>query len=180
VESRTLVYALLAAQAWEAEAYSRELEGKLEQIYPGTLDRLAVARESGVSLAPRPSILLPASPWEFVPSPGAGAREDSPVEPPTTEVDPSTGEETGAEEDEPLVLGIQTGSFNDEANAMVMRDEIREEGIPAQVRGVELDGKQYYRVVVPTNGAVPAEEAQELVVRLKELGIEGFLLFAGE
>lgn len=176
VESRTLVYALLAARAWEAEEYVEELEGKMEQLYPSTLDRLAVARESGVSLAPRPSILLPAAPWEFVPPAGSGQEDAIAEEEPPIEAEaPPAGESR-----EPLVVGIQTGSFNDEANATIMRDEIREEGIPAQVREVELQGRRYYRVVVPTNGAVPPPEAQELVVRLKELGIEGFLLFAEE
>lgn len=183
VESRTLVYALLAARAWEAEEYARELEGKLEALYPTTLDRLTLARESGVSLAPRPSILLPAAPWEILPPERSGSSEEAgppetPEDPEADEMAAETSEEVGQEE--ALVIGIQTGSFNDEKNALVMRDEIREEGIPAQVRGVELQGRQYYRVVVPTNGAVPPAEAQELVVRLKELGVEGFLLFAGE
>lgn len=185
VESRTLVYALLAARAWEAEEYARELEAKLDALYPSTLDRLAVASESGVSMAPRPSILLPAAPWEFVPPERSVSGEEEALRPrepgatPDSEEGASATPEEGSQE-EPLVIGIQTGSFNDEANALVMRDEIREEGIPAQVREVELQGRQYYRVVVPTNGAVPPGEAQELVVRLKELGVEGFLLFAGE
>ena len=183
VESRTLVFALLAARAWDSQAYAEELEAKLERLYPATLDLLAVSEEGGVSLAPRPSILLPAAPWDSVPPAESGQSEESREERPApqgeTEKEQDSREQP-PETAEPLVIGIQTGSFSDRDNATVMRDEIREEGIPAQVREVVLEEKRYYRVVVPTEGPVPPADAQELVVRLKELGVEGFLLFAEE
>lgn len=177
VESRTLVFALLAARAWEEEEYAAELEAKLERLYPATLDRLAVSQESAVSLAPRPSILLPAAPWEQVPRAHRSPGESEPSAE-AVQGDSALPSDQKSESEEALAVGIQTGSFTDESNALVMRDEIREEGIPAQVREVLLGERRYYRVVVPTDGPVPAAEAQELVVRLKELGVEGFLLFA--
>lgn len=191
VESATLALALLAARSWSASEYAEELEEKLRRLYPESLDRLALTAESAVSLSPRPSLLLPGPPWERVPTSEAAEEE---VLETTAEADgraqagaPTTADRSADpakesvalsdEEAEPRVIGIQTGSFSDQANASVMRDEILEEGITAELREIELDGRRYYRVVVPTEGPVPPEAAQELVVRLKELGVEGFLLF---
>ncbi|MFW6329480.1 MAG: SPOR domain-containing protein, partial [Alkalispirochaetaceae bacterium] len=92
---------------------------------------------------------------------------------------PEAEEQEQAEEqaEGALVIGIQTGSFSDRGNAVVMREEIRESGLAAEVRSVDVDGRIFYRVVVPTEEPTPAEDVQTLVVRLKELGVEGFLLF---
>ncbi|MFP4300788.1 MAG: tetratricopeptide repeat protein [Spirochaetaceae bacterium] len=177
LESRTLVFALLAARAWEAESLAAELEEKLEELYPATLDRLALREGGVVSLAPRPSILLPATSWDSLPLP---EREEGTQPPADAAQSERPQREAERESPSSLVIGIQTGSFSDKENAEVMRDEIRKEGLPAQVRETKLEEQRYYRVVVPTEEPVPPEEAQELVVRLKELGVEGFLLFDEE
>lgn len=71
--------------------------------------------------------------------------------------------------------GIQTGSFRDPENAQYMARDIRNYGFEAQVREVAVDGKTFFRVIVP----IPADstDPQELIVALKERGVEGFMIF---
>jgi len=74
------------------------------------------------------------------------------------------------------VAGIQTGSFRDRENAQYMARDIRALDFPAEVREVEVNNDTFFRVIVPLEDATP-ESAQETVVRLKEEGVEGFLIF---
>ncbi|MFW5812425.1 MAG: tetratricopeptide repeat protein, partial [Alkalispirochaetaceae bacterium] len=194
VESRTLLYALLAARFWEERSYAAELEGKLDALYQVSLDTLAVKGDGAITLAPRPSLILPEGAFgrmddllpELVEAPLAeeplpeapGNRASDSDDSGDSEVPEAEEQEQAEEQAEvALVIGIQTGSFSDRGNAVVMREEIRESGLAAEVRSVDVDGRIFYRVVVPTEEPTPAEDVQTLVVRLKELGVEGFLLF---
>jgi hypothetical protein len=75
------------------------------------------------------------------------------------------------------VLGIQTGSFRDRENAEYMVIDIEELGFSATIREVQVDDRRFYRVIVPAPGSGSVSDAQGLVVRLKERGVEGFLVF---
>lgn len=77
----------------------------------------------------------------------------------------------------PSVTGIQTGSFRDGENAQYMARDIRELDFEAEVREVEINDEVFFRVIVPLPEDSTPESAQETVVRLKEEGIEGFLVF---
>lgn len=92
---------------------------------------------------------------------------------------PETGDparETSAEQ-KPAVTGIQTGSFRDGENAQYMARDIRELEFDAEVQEVEINDEVFFRVIVPLPEESTPESAQETVVRLKQEGIEGFLVF---
>ncbi|MFW5644103.1 MAG: SPOR domain-containing protein [Alkalispirochaeta sp.] len=86
-------------------------------------------------------------------------------------------ESADEEREENTVTGIQTGSFRDRENAEYMVIDIKELGFSAVVREVTVDDGRFYRVIVPTPEDGTVADAQELVVRLKDRGIEGFLVF---
>lgn len=78
-----------------------------------------------------------------------------------------------ADSDRVRIAGIQTGSFRDPENAAFMLSDIRELGFTAALRSVERGDGTYYRVIVPI---ATDQDPQELIVALKEQGIEGFLV----
>ena len=70
---------------------------------------------------------------------------------------------------------VQTGSFRDPENAQYMVRDLKARGFTAEILEKRLGGNLYYRVVI--GPAMSAEQAQTLMVRLKQSGFEGFLLF---
>ena len=72
-----------------------------------------------------------------------------------------------------MIAGVQTGSFRDPENAAFMLADIRELGFSASLRSVEREDGTYYRVIVPI---AANQDPQELIVALKEQGVEGFLV----
>ncbi len=74
---------------------------------------------------------------------------------------------------------IQTGSFSMKENAEYMARDLGKLGFPAELREeIRPDGKKMYKVVVPLAPGERTDAAtQNVLVRLKEQGIEGFLLF---
>ncbi len=58
-----------------------------------------------------------------------------------------------------------------------MARDIRELEFDAEVQEVEINDEVFFRVIVPLPEGSTPESAQETVVRLKEEGIEGFLVF---
>ncbi len=113
----------------------------------------------------------------FLPSPsrlfGATPTRERPAEPPRTATETATADEAAA----PHVAGIQTGSFRNAENARYMVEDIAALGFEAEVRDVQTNDGTFYRVVVPLPAQSDVDDAQELVVTLKERGIEGFLIF---
>ncbi|MCA1753651.1 MAG: SPOR domain-containing protein [Spirochaeta sp.] len=71
------------------------------------------------------------------------------------------------------VYGVQTGSFRDAENAQYMVQDLQERDFQARQRNRTVGNNEFYQVYVPVDGGDP----QELLVQLKELGFEGFLLF---
>ena len=71
------------------------------------------------------------------------------------------------------ITGVQTGSFRDPENAAFMLADIRDLGFSASLRSVEREDGTYYRVIVPI---AADQDPQELIVALKEQGVEGFLV----
>ena len=74
---------------------------------------------------------------------------------------------------EPNVYGVQTGSFRDAENAQYMVQDLQERDFQARQRSRTVGNNKFYQVYVPVDGRDP----QQLLVQLKELGFEGFLLF---
>lgn len=106
------------------------------------------------------------------PSPSRVMNPDRVSEP--TAAPPSTAAH-GAVGDRPSLRGIQTGSFRDEENARYMARDLRELGFPADVRSRVVADTTFHQVVIGVDG--DPERANTTIMRLKERGIEGFLVF---
>lgn len=76
--------------------------------------------------------------------------------------------------EETLVL-VQAGSFKMKENAEYLAKDLQGLGFTARIVDFKLEDKLYYRVVVDPPRVV--EEAQKVLMRLKDAGFEGFLLF---
>ncbi|MFW5694286.1 MAG: SPOR domain-containing protein [Alkalispirochaeta sp.] len=86
-------------------------------------------------------------------------------------------ERAGRQDHTGAVTGIQTGSFQDRENAQYMVRDIRELDFSAEIQEVEVNDTTFFRVIVPLPDDATPESAQETVVKLKEQGVEGFLVF---
>ena len=70
--------------------------------------------------------------------------------------------------------GVQTGSFLKKEHAEHMVRELKVKGFRAAITEKLIEGKRYYKVIVP----VPENsDPQQIIIKLKENGYEGFLLF---
>ncbi len=161
--------------------------------YPDSPERRLAARyrEGGtdgvvgaglVEYFPSPSRLLSGGSPELAtrrePSPAAAPDTPSRAEP----AEPSPSRPRGA--DTPTtgttgvtsartVYGVQTGSFRDAENAEYMVRDLEQRNFAARRRSRTVGDNEFYQVYVPVAGGDP----QEVLVRLKEVGFEGFLLF---
>ncbi len=71
-------------------------------------------------------------------------------------------------------VGVQTGSFRDRENAVYMSRDLQNLGFSAIILDSEREGRTYYKVMIPD---IPMENSQHILIRLKEKGYEGFLIF---
>lgn len=76
--------------------------------------------------------------------------------------------------EEQLVL-VQVGSFRMKENAEYLASNLQGLGFAAYIVDFKLEDNLYYRVVVDPPRVV--EEAQKVLMHLKDAGFEGFLLF---
>jgi len=76
--------------------------------------------------------------------------------------------------EESLVL-VQAGSFKMKENAEYLASDLQGLGFAARIVNFTLENKLYYRVVLDPPMSV--EEAQKVLMHLKDAGFEGFLLF---
>ncbi|MDR3200821.1 MAG: SPOR domain-containing protein [Spirochaetales bacterium] len=147
---------------------------RLAKDYPDTPEFRLASRSGGQSGAvtpfPTPSALLnPLSPPETpartegaaVPATSAPAASPAPAPPPPP----------------PVAIAVQTGSFSVKENAEYMTRDLRKLGFNAEIRETPgRTGAPVYKVVVPLPQG-GADESQHTLIRLKEKGVEGFLLF---
>jgi tetratricopeptide (TPR) repeat protein len=150
---------------------------RLQEEFPRSpefalLETRTASQSSAVTHFPGPTRILGApDALRSVPAP---AQDDASSTSPTS----PTEREATREQTEPQLRGIQTGSFRDPENAQYMVRDIGELGFTATVSPVETDSGSFYRVIISVPEGSTAVDAQELIVRLKEEGIEGFLIFA--
>lgn len=71
------------------------------------------------------------------------------------------------------VLRIQLGAFSTQKNAEAHLRYLADRGVPAELLPPVAAG-DVYRTIVPR---IPAETAQRELIRLKEKGIEGFIIY---
>lgn len=102
------------------------------------------------------------------------AEEEQPMQN-VTNTSPQDSDETAEEDTEKAKSrAIQTGSFRDADNAAYMQRELEEQGFKAMVVQADINGKRYYKVLVPI---AFGESEQELVLKLKEKGFEGYPVY---
>ena len=149
----------------------------LEARFPGSPEA-ALARgvregkaASGVERAVNPADLLEAA---SAGGPTAGAPAPPVTAAPTAAPPPAVP--PAATRAAPAGVLIQTGSFTVEENAQYMVRDLQRAGYSARVLKRELGGKSFFRVVVAPEGGTDAA-AQALLLKLKNAGFEGFLLF---
>jgi len=130
------------------------------------LARLAAGSPSGVKPFPSPSSLL-SPPAEGSP-PAAGAGKAAV---------PESGVPAASAPQIPWA--VQTGSFSVRENAEYMVLDLKKAGFPAEIREeTRPGGNRMHKVVVPLPPDARTDQGtQNLLIRLKERGIEGFLIF---
>ncbi len=85
----------------------------------------------------------------------------------------SSGDAEEGTSDGQLPSGVQVGSFRDVENAQYMARDVRNLGFEVAIRSRSRGGSHYHQVIVDPGG----DTAQQTVVKLKEHGLEGFLVF---
>jgi cell division septation protein DedD len=187
-------YEYLLAQG-RNETANEQLE-KLAREFPDSPE-LALARaaegEETIGYAPIPSRLLPrdlAAPQE---RPGsdqepAEARatvqsEQSTAQPRQTtaqpeQAAPSTASQLATKQPpQPQIqtVLVQTGSFRDRENAEYMVRDLKASGFETEIMEKQIGGTLYYRVVI--GPLMTVDKAQAVLMKLKDAGFEGVLLF---
>jgi cell division protein FtsN len=70
---------------------------------------------------------------------------------------------------------VQTGSFRDQENAEYMVRDLETSGFEAGIAEKQIGGTLYYRVVI--GPLMTVDQAQAVLMKLKDAGYEGVLLF---
>jgi hypothetical protein len=159
------------AQEWSTAALADSFGRRVPE---GSLARDGASPDSIATFYPSPSRIFG----------GIEVRSEPIVERRTASESSASGDDSQGDTDTDTdpsqrssVAGIQTGSFRDRENAQYMARDIRALEFSAEVREVEINNETFFRVIVPLPDDATAESAQETVVRLKEEGVEGFLVF---
>jgi len=161
-------YEFLTAIGREEEA-ADQFE-KLARVFPDSPElALARAQEGNgpIAYAPSPSRFLPRE----LPAPSDGAGTPGAATTPTTPTTPAADKQEQA----PRNVVVQTGSFRDPENAHYMIRDLKAIGFAAGIMEIRIDDTVYYRVVI--GPARTAEKAQAVLMKLKDAGFEGVLLF---
>jgi tetratricopeptide (TPR) repeat protein len=168
LEPDTLLFLNRVSRRLDRPDEAERAQRLLAELYPESPELMLLRGGSNVVEMPRPSTVLG---FEAT-SPTSVSVPDSEHE--GTSAADRTGDGAGGDEgdagDDPR--GVQVGSFRSTENARDMQRRMGEAGFTAEISD-SADGS-YHRVVVPVDGA---REAERLILRLKEQGFEGFLVF---
>jgi tetratricopeptide (TPR) repeat protein len=153
---------------------SESARRRLLEDFPGSLEAALVRGDAlRVELSPSlPRFFSPTTP----PAPTIGANEAAAE---ATE-EPSGSDQPGSDQPDTgeSAIGVQTGSFRDPENAEYMAKDLRALGFAVEILSREEDpatprsDQPLYRVVVVGDG-----EPGDVLMRLKNKGVEGFLVF---
>lgn len=138
----------------------------------------SVSQPTVPATAPTPaSPPIPASPPTPASSTSAPTSASRPATVPVPAIPASNSADSSAVEAEDAALQawiIQAGSFSDQANAMVVRDQLRNNGHPAFVTLIETGSGAFYRVNV--GPLSDRDEAQRVEQRVEqELGNDSII-----
>ncbi len=162
LQPATLLFLHRLARRLERSDEADRARRLLSELYPDSPEMMLVNGGSAVSGFPGPSAFLgpdaPTAPADATDAGEAGRSE-------ATSADEGNGSES-----EPR--GVQVGSFKSMENARDMRREMSSAGFRAEI--VDTPAGDFHRVII----AVPeGSDPQRLLIRLKEEGFEGFLVF---
>jgi cell division septation protein DedD len=148
---------------------------ELKARFPASPESL-LAGAPGARHAALPQRLLPPTPQPQLPAEEATPKLPIPQPPDTAGLAPPplAVPAEGAAQPEPRKALVQAGSFRDPENAHYLARDLGARGFEARVVEKPLGGIRYYRVVVGPEQT--PQEAQTLILRLKDAGYEGFLL----
>lgn len=162
LQPATLLFLYRLARRLERDDEAERARRLLSELYPDSPEMMLVSGGSTVSEFPGPSAFL-----------GFDALTAPADAPDPAEAGPAgaTASDSGSSpEGEPQ--GVQVGSFKSMENARDMRREMASAGFTAEI--VDAPGSEFHRVII----AVPeGSDPQRLLIRLKEEGFEGFLVF---
>lgn len=151
----SLALSLQWARENDDEARVEQLSRALREEFPLVWESLT-ATDGRVSGYPSPALILSGTPEAPAP---AG---------PTGQAEPEA-----AVAESPAPVGVQVGSFRDRENAEYMARDVGELGFSVSIRSRDRNDGTHYQVLVSPGDATP----QNTVLRLKEHGLEGFLVF---
>lgn len=164
LQPATLLFLYRLARRLERDGEAERARRLLSELYPDSPELMLVSGETGVSELPRPSAFLGV---DALTAPAHAAETaDSGVDA------AGSGTAEGARGRETAPRGVQVGSFKSMENARDMRREMSSAGFAAEI--VDSPDGEFHRVII----AVPeGTDPQRLLIRLKEEGFEGFLVF---
>jgi cell division septation protein DedD len=164
LQPATLLFLYRLARRLERDGEAERARRLLSELYPDSPEMMLVSGGSTVSGFPGPSAFLGA---DALASP---ADATDTAEAPADPADAAPADDGGSSGGEPR--GVQVGSFKSMENARDMRREMSSAGFTADI--VDAPGGEFHRVII----AVPeGSDPQRLLIRLKEEGFEGFLVF---
>jgi cell division septation protein DedD len=165
-----------------SRGHTKAAEQQLERLsteFPNSPE-LALARRHGeqkkIDYASTPARLLP----RVFPEPTGESRqagEPEAAEATHPEAEPSRPAVPlqPQPEPEPQTVFVQTGSFRDRENAQYMVRDLKTDGFAAEIVEKQIGTTLYYRVVIGPLKSI--EAAQSVLMKLKDAGFEGVLLF---
>lgn len=162
---QSLVNLYQAAKRLGLLSQEKTVANLLTQYYPQSPEAGVVAGR--VSSVPTPAGLL-----GFSPGPYTGKAAAAPHRPASS---PSAANgAAGRHRTSRTSVDIQIGSYHDRKNATYRLNDLENAGFSGSILKADVGGETYYRVVVP---GVPLGRSQHVLVKLKEKGFEGFLLY---
>lgn len=165
LQAATLLFLYHLSRRLERDGEAERARRLLSELYPDSPEMMLVAGGSAVSEFPRPSAFL--GPDALTPPAGAAGTGDAGDAGPA-----GTAVADNASRSEGEPKGVQVGSFKSMENARDMRREMSSAGFTAEI--VDAPDSEFHRVII----AVPeGTDPQRLLIRLKEEGFEGFLVF---
>ncbi len=150
---------------------------ELKARFPASPEALLAAGDSRraalpMRLLPPAPALEPAGPAAQAPAPSAGQAPPA-AQAPAPSAAQAPAAESGGQPAASMAL-VQAGSFRDQENARYLVSDLKARGFEARVVEKPLGETLYYRVVVGQEQS--PQDAQALMLRLKDAGYEGFLL----
>ena len=169
---------------------------QLDSSYPDSLNRSVALSESTASprilAMPTPAHILCCtahgvtfgnddSPQRNAANTTVPQHSDTEANTPSISVNRATPTDTSLSTNDRHIIGIQTGSFRVARNSQYMQQDLRELGFNAEIRTVTQSAGNFYQVIVPIEERGSSDDigrrVRHMMIRLKEHGMEGFLLF---